>query len=231
MSLYSLILLLSFSVPFFFSFDKKVAFFKIWKFLIPASVISGSIYLAADILFAKNGIWGFNPSYHSGIVFGGLPLEEWLFFIVIPYSCIFIHYVIRAYFPSLKISEKSVKYISLTLLILSSFLIFIYRGRIYTQFNFALLIIVLLLVYFSNRSLLQTYFISFPVMLLPFFIVDGILTGAFFNKVLVWYSQSEISGFKIVTIPVEDAGYAFSLVLLNMFILNIINKLYGTGKK
>jgi lycopene cyclase domain-containing protein len=55
-------------------------------------------------------------------------------------------------------------------------------------------------------------------MLIPFFIVNGILTGTGINEEVVWYNDEENLGIRLLTIPVEDIFYAFSLILLNLLL-------------
>ena len=98
---YFLILAASLAGPLALSFDKKVAFYKNWKYLFPAMLIPAILYIAWDIYFTQNGMWSFNPEYVTGINMYNLPLEEVLFFFVVPYCCVFIYACIRAYFPNL----------------------------------------------------------------------------------------------------------------------------------
>ena len=60
----------------------------------PGLLIMDSIYIIWDILFTYLGVWGFNNKYLIGYNIFNLPLEEWLFFICIPYASLFIHYSI-----------------------------------------------------------------------------------------------------------------------------------------
>jgi lycopene cyclase domain-containing protein len=53
-------------------------------------------------------------------------------------------------------------------------------------------------------------------MLIPFFIVNGILTGSFIENEVVWYNNSENLGIRLFTIPIEDTIYALSLILTNL---------------
>jgi lycopene cyclase domain-containing protein len=82
--------------------------------------------------------------------------------------------------------------------------------------NFFYAIIVLLIVLKTNIALLQTFFLTFLVMLIPFFIVNGILTGSFIENEVVWYNNSENLGIRLFTIPIEDTIYALSLILTNL---------------
>ena len=231
MSLYTALLFFSILIPFILSFDKKVSFYRIWKSLLPSSVIVGAIYIAFDILFVKKGIWGFNPEYHSGIIILGLPAEEWLFFILIPYSCIFIHYVYISYFPALKLSRRFVIIFSVTLILILLIVIFLNSDKAYTLFNFSLLILALLWAMASKSDILPRYYLTFLIILVPFFIINSILTGTFIESEAVWYNNSETLGIRLGTVPVEDIGYAFSLILLNLLFISEFQKYFFRRNK
>jgi len=225
MSLYLSVLVFSVAIPFLLSFDKKVLFYRKWKALFPSIIIAGSIYLTADIIFVKHGIWGFNPSYHSGIILLGLPLEEWLFFIVIPYASVFIHYVVVYYFPTLVIGNIFVRTFTLILIVILIVVVVLNYEKAYTAFNFSLLIVVLVVALFDQSGLLNRYLYSFLFILIPFFIVNSLLTGTFIPGEVFWYNDQSILGIRILTVPVEDIGYAFSLMLMNLLIIRNLQKL------
>jgi lycopene cyclase domain-containing protein len=226
MPLYLSLLLISVIIPLGLSFDRKVGFHRHWKTLFPSVIIVGSVYITADIFFVKAGIWGFNPAYHSKIVLLGLPLEEWLFFVLIPYACVFIHYVFISYFPDLILSNIFVRIFSAILIVIILTITIINYNKTYTLFNFSLLIISILIALFDRHRLLNRYYISFLIMLIPFFIVNSILTGTLIPGEVVWYNNSEIIGIRLLTVPVEDTGYAFSLVLLNLLLINRFQEFY-----
>ena len=102
MSAYGWVILCSFIGPLALSFDQKVAFYKVWRYLIPSILIVGIGFLLWDEVFTRMGVWGFNPRYLFGVYLGRLPLEEVLFFLVVPYNFIFILLVLQAYFPNRK---------------------------------------------------------------------------------------------------------------------------------
>jgi lycopene cyclase domain-containing protein len=220
MSLYLSVLVFSVVIPLLLSFDKKIRFYRKWNALFPSIIIASSIYLTADIIFVKHGIWGFNPSYHSGIILLGLPLEEWLFFIAIPYASVFIHYVVVYYFPKLVIGNIFVRTFTTMLIVL-----LIVLEKAYTTFNFSLLIVVLVVALFDQSGLLNRYLFSFLFILIPFFIVNSLLTGTFIPGEVFWYNDRAILGIRILTVPVEDIGYAFSLILMNLLIIRNLQKL------
>ena len=100
MSLYLTLMLVSFGSCFLLSFDGKVAFYKNFKCLFTAIIAIAIPFIIWDQLFTEKGVWGFNPDYLQGLFIGELPLEEVLFFFMIPYCCVFIYEVLNAYFPN-----------------------------------------------------------------------------------------------------------------------------------
>ena len=61
---------------------------------------------------------------------------------------------------------------------------------------------------------LKSFFRSYLIILIPFLLVNGLLTGSFLDNPIVWYSESEILGYRIFTIPVEDAFYGMEMMLI-----------------
>src|SRR5690606_4377508 len=57
----------------------------------------------------------------------------------------------------------------------------------------------------------------YTILLIPFFIVNGILTGTGIEDAVVRYNDLENLNIRILTIPIEDAFYGFELILLNIF--------------
>lgn len=103
-SLYLLLDGLTLVFPLLLSFDKKVAFYKSWKFLIYGFLIVGIPFIVWDILFTEMKVWGFNADYLTGISLYNLPIEEVLFFVVVPFACTFIYACIKEYFPKLRLT-------------------------------------------------------------------------------------------------------------------------------
>jgi len=219
MSLYLTLLLCSLAFPLALSFDKKVAFFRYWKTLFPSILLTGIIFITADIIFTKNGVWGFNPRYHSGFTPAGIPVEEWFFFIIIPYVSIFTHYVIINYFPNACLSDKTTRVITWVLTALLLLLVLIFHSRTYTAFYSAFMAALLIISLTGKSRMLNRFYITYLVILIPFFIVNGILTGSFIEGEVVWYNPSEITGLRIFTVPFEDIMYGFSLIFLNLMLM------------
>ena len=200
-------------IPFLFSFHPKIQFYKKWKALFIGIGIMMAIFILWDVLFTYQGFWGFNENYLTGYSILNLPIEEWLFFICIPYACIFTHYALQHFFPNFSLSERSTDIIYIVLITILIVALWYYYDRWYTLVNFSYAIVLLGLVYNFRKQILQRFFPTFLVILLPFFIVNGVLTGTGIKDQIVWYDNAENIGVRIATIPIEDSIYALGMLL------------------
>lgn len=216
---YLIINILAVLPPFLLSFDKKVAFYKNFYRLFPSLLITAFIFIVWDIFFTKHGVWGFNPRYLTGINIVNLPVEEVLFFFTIPYACIFTYEVYMAYFPDYGFRIRRTNMIAIVLSILLFILGIIHLDNLYTSITFiftgAMLIISKLL---RSAVFLRYFFPSYLIILIPFLIVNGLLTGTMLEAPIVWYNEEEIIGIRILTIPVEDSVYGFVLLYINLIL-------------
>jgi lycopene cyclase domain-containing protein len=224
MSLYLFLNIASFLIPFLYSFEKRMKYIRRWKVLFPALIITALFFIIWDIIFTKMGVWSFNPRYHAGIEFFGLPIEEWLFFICIPYASIFIHFSFQYFFPNAALSNTAVKRIYWFLMVITIPIVAINYDKWYTFINLSLFVIVITIAVFKVKQILNTYFITFLIILIPFLIVNGILTGSFIDEPVVFYNNNENLGIRLGTIPVEDIGYAFTMLLMSLILMKIIDR-------
>ena len=216
-SLYLWLNIGSITVPFLYSFHPKLQLYKKFHLLLLSLMLTMSVFIPWDVIFTINGIWGFNSDYFLGFEIFSLPLEEWLFFICIPFACVFTHYALLQYFPNLKLNKVATKAISINFVLILFILALANYNKWYTLVNFSLAIILTWIVYKNNAQLLQHFLLTFLVMLIPFFIVNGILTGSWINNQVVWYNNAENLGIRMGTIPVEDSIYAYSMILMNLY--------------
>ncbi|MFN8255983.1 MAG: lycopene cyclase domain-containing protein [Bacteroidales bacterium] len=224
MSLYFILLIGSIAVPLLLSFDKKLQFYKQWKFVLPSIAIVAAFYIICDIYLTRAGVWGFNPRYHSDILLIGLPVEEWLFFIIIPYASIFLHEAFILYFPKIQLNNKLSQTITIIFIVILILLAVFNLSKTYTVYASALMIFSLILSLLGKSSILKSFYITFLLILIPFLIVNSILTGSFIESEVVWYNNNENLGIRLFTIPVEDFAYGFSMILFNLLLINKLKK-------
>lgn len=219
---YLLINCASIAIPFLLSFEKKVQFFKKWKFLIPSIIGMMTVFVSWDVLFTHLKIWGFNPDYLTGNYLFKLPIEEWLFFVCIPYACMFTYEVVQYY------NKKDILFeyrtaITNVLIIIFAIVGITYSEKLYTVFTFSGAAILLAIIKLSKRDkFLGQFYLTYLVTLVPFFIVNGILTGTGLESPIVWYNDEENLGIRLGTIPLDDTVYSMFMLLLCTYIYEIL---------
>jgi len=206
---YLFINLASILFPLLFSFDKKVAFYKTWSRLLPAIAMIAFLFIAWDIVFTAWKIWSFNPKYLMGITIINLPIEEYMFFFCVPYSCVFIYECYNVYFPN----YNPIKDANKTSVFLACFLLIVGLCNIHRSYTFYTCLFASLLlqlhIYFFKGKYLGRFYIAYLIILIPFLIINGLLTAL----PVVQYNDAENLGYKLFTIPVEDIVYGMLNVL------------------
>lgn len=230
MSLYFILLIITISFPLAASWDSRFKYFKKIKALIPALIITGVFFIIWDIIFTKNKIWGFNKSHISNIELLDLPIEEWLFFFIIPYSCLFIYESVKYFFELKKyniISKNVIIITGIILLIIAS----LNPNKSYTFWNFLFCGSFMLIIGLLKFKYYAEFLVGYIFSLIPFFIINGILTDGNFDfsyetNPVVWYNNSENLSIRIVTIPIEDVFYCLLLLLMNITIYEKFKEKY-----
>jgi lycopene cyclase domain-containing protein len=210
---YVLITLAILAGPLALSFDRRVAFYSHYRSLLKAIIPVSTLYIIWDVIVTERGHWAFNPAYSGKISLFSLPLGEWLFFIVVPYACLFIYEVVKSYFRSKELDKHylgRVRAAGITVGILFLLLALIFRDQEYTLL--AMLSVSIWTVLTSLwRPVLFTQIHTLWYLLLStvaFLLINGILTGV----PIVTYNPEAIWGIRIITIPLEDLFYNFSLL-------------------
>jgi lycopene cyclase domain-containing protein len=201
--------------PLCLSFDKKVAFYRQWKALFGAMILPALFYIIWDMIFTKSGVWSFNPAYITGIKLYNLPIEEVMFFFVVPYCCVFIYACIRNYFPKIK-DYNFASYIFFLMACMLISIGILHHEQLYTFYTFILCGCGMLLTYYFKKKIpgfnISAFLISYMIILIPFLIVNGLLTAI----PVVIYNNNENLTIRIHTIPVEDVFYGMLLILGNV---------------
>ncbi|MGZ3862716.1 MAG: lycopene cyclase domain-containing protein [Bacteroidia bacterium] len=202
--------------PFIFSFHRRIQFHKQWKFFVLPCTLTALIFIIWDYCFTREGIWGFNPRYVTGIYILNLPIEEVLFFICIPYACVFSYYSFKTL---IKNERKQSPAFYIFPFILSGALIItglFNLYRLYTSVTFMLCGVFLATLSYKKQSWLKDFFLVYAFIMVPFFISNGILTGSFTEEPVVIYNNDFNLGIRLFTIPVEDVFYGMLLLLMNV---------------
>ncbi|MCR9174297.1 MAG: lycopene cyclase domain-containing protein [bacterium] len=201
--------------PLILSFDNRVRYVKSWGNVLLASTAIAIPFLVWDVLFTEKGVWGFNPEYLVNISIFGLPIEEILFFWVVPFACVFIYECCKFYFRNM-----SWRWLTLGVQVgILAYLVFLSTKNPSGWYTLTTTIATVITLYFwfSGRSLPQIS-IAYLLCLIPFLVVNGVLTGSWIEAPIVWYNSKEFSDVRMGTIPMEDAMYGFSLIVANILL-------------
>jgi len=218
---YLLINLATVFFPVVLSFDKRVAFYKSWKFIWPGMGITGALFLIWDILFTIKGVWSFNANYILGINILGLPIEEVLFFLTVPFACIFIYECLK-YYIKWQPADFIVSTICSATIVYGILNCCFNYSKLYTLVTFITLVPLLIYVFFVLKAKwLNRFFLAYAVTLIPFYVVNGLLTSI----PVVLYNNAENLGNRIWTIPLEDHFYCMALLLMNIAFLERFKQL------
>lgn len=211
---YAILLLLTLFFPLLASFDKRIDYFSRWPAYFKAALPVALVFILWDVWFTRFGVWGFNPDYFSGFTILGLPWEEWAFFMVIPFSCLFIYESIRYFFPGISFGKYD-RPVTLGLAMVFFLVGFANWSALYTATTFLLAGFFCLFHYlFCPQSAVWrgNFYISYLVSWIPFLLINGSLTGSFTRHPVVVYNPDEYLGIRIGTVPLDDAIYSFLLL-------------------
>lgn len=215
--LYFLLMIGSLSFPLLFTII-RLDLIKRWKAFLLSTSIVALIFIIWDVIFTQNGVWGFNPTYYLGLKIFHLPIEEWMFFFIIPFCSLFIHFAVEYALPKVILNKTITIGISVVLILVTGWLFVNNLERAYTAVNYGFVFITLILGLLFGQHLLQRFYLTFILILIPFFIVNGVLTGVATPEPVVWYNNDENLSIRMLTIPVEDMGYAFTMLFGNLLI-------------
>lgn len=204
-----------------FSFDKRIQFFRKLKYMLPAIIFTGAIFILWDIRFTQLNIWSFNPEFITGLTILNLPLSEWLFFLVVPWFSILIYETLKV---RLQQFEKPNVFLvlSLVLLVVFGLITWFSRQRLFAFFTFFLLTVYFGYTIFRNRfkPYYTKFYLAFFISFVPFFIIRIVQT----ELPVIIYNSAHIIGSRIINVPIENLGYFFLLFLMNVTIFEYLKE-------
>ncbi len=233
---YMLVNLSCISIPFIFSFHPKLNFYKKWRPFIIGTFSMLVLFVAGDMYFTSIGVWGFNKTYLTGMFIGNMPLEEILFFICIPYASVFTYHCFSIFTAGKTLSNHFITLI--WIIAITCFIVgFFNYDKWYTSSTHFLtgLFLVFHLVVLKSRYL-KTFMLTFLVLLIPFILSNGVLTGITFweyplintnpegvTDMIVWYNNAENLSIRIFSMPVDDLSYGLTMLLLVVTIYEAVS--------
>src|SRR5690606_5868637 len=171
------------------------------------------------------GVWWFNTNYTLGLNILGLPIEEWLFFICIPFACVFTYFCLDKFFKLdwANAFNNTFVFISMIICVLMALL---FRDKMYTFYTAIAATLVLVYLHFIVKAVwIGKASLVYLILMLGFFPVNGVLTGSGLESAIVNYSPNEFSGIRMVTIPIEDAVYCYTHFLLVLYFFKMFQKI------
>jgi len=91
---YLLVLFLALIVPVIFAADRRLRLYRQCKNLVRAILYPSVPFILWDMLATARGHWYFNDKYLVGLPLGNLPIEEYLFYLVIGFVAVYTYEVV-----------------------------------------------------------------------------------------------------------------------------------------
>lgn len=227
MSLYFWLNLLVIIGPFLLSFDKKVGFWRRWPPLLLSILVVSGFFIIWDIIVTDIGHWSFSLTYSGTLKIINLPIGEWVFFISVPYATVFIYECVRAYFKEKTFSIPRYVFLSIGLIGILPLIFFLDKG--YTVIMGMVFLITMILIGLLRHEEFQSSWTLLALILtyIPFLIFNGIFT----YLPIVLYNSNAIIGIRVISIPLEDFFYSFTLISLYLFIYFPLRKYSFKGER
>jgi lycopene cyclase domain-containing protein len=217
---YLLLNLCIIAVPLWYTFDERTAYYRRLPALGLSIAVVSTCYLVWDVVVTAGGEWSFNSRYLTGVQILNIPLEEVLFFITVPYSCLLLYEVVLYATKSGSFKLPVIVVIASIIALLAASLAVYSQG--YTAKALASCGFFLTIALLFDRPLIESkqYWIWLAICYVPFLIFNTVLTAL----PVVEYNSKAIWGLRVGTIPLEDFFYNYAM--LSFYLL-----FYRIGKK
>ena len=199
----------------------KINLLRNLKYMVPAILLSGVLFIYWAKRFIELNVWQLNADSVSGLQILNLPVEIWVYFIVLPLNVFMIFEIVKIKFRQFKKTNYLVS-LSLVILVILAVLSFIFRKNAYSFDVFVFAALILGYVVFRNRfkKSYAAFYTTFIISLVPLFILEGVANS---QHVITYYAKY-LSGFLIFSVPFEIVVRFFLLSLLNIFIYEYLKE-------
>lgn len=177
-------------------------------------------FIIWDIWATGSGHWSFNSNYILGPELMGVPLEEWLFFITVPFAMIYTWGVVKIYISD-KPAPLAWPFLGFGIIGgLSIWMLLNNWSNGYTRSAAIAALITVCIGLFIGLSFTVRFW-TFQIILLSLFLIfNSVLT----SLPIIIYGVDAIIGLRVGTIPVEDLFFGFALVNLFLYVFNIVDQ-------
>jgi len=189
------------------------------KYMVPAIIISGALFIFWAVRFTELNIWQINSASVTGLYIFKLPVEIWLYYIVLPLNVFMLYELAKKKFNPVR-QPNYLVILSLFLLVVFAVLAYAFRKNAYSFIVFIFTTLFLGYIIFRNRfkPFYAVFYTTFLISLVPFYVLEGIAN----NLPVAEYYNAYISGIRIFYVPVENIAGFFLLALLNIFIYEFL---------
>lgn len=206
------------------SFDRRIKFNRHFGAYLKAAVLAAVPFIAWDVWFTSHGVWWFNETYTLGFNLAGLPVEEWLFFFCIPFSCVFTFYCLEKFFD-LSWADRFSGILSGLAVSVCLVIAVRFPERMYPLVTaLSTIAVVLYLRFVAKVDWIGRASFAFLVLMPGFFAVNGVLTGTGLASPVVNYNPAQILNIRLLTIPIEDSVYGYTQFLLVVYLFKKFKK-------
>lgn len=167
-------------------------------------------FIIWDMWAASNGHWLFNPEFVLPYRIGGIPLEEILFFLTVPYAMIYVWEVLKKHIGDVKVRGWWPQVVTAAIGLFALVLTVAYWDAGYSRSVGLAVLLTTALLITSPLVRLRRYWIFQGAHLLLFFACNTFLT----SLPVISYGQDSIIGLRIGTIPLEDFLFSYALISL-----------------
>ena len=202
------------SGPLFFGSLKRFYFWNYWKQAVLSVLISAIPFLLWDQL-VTNRHWFFAEEYTIGHRVLSLPIEEILFFVTVPFACLFTWEMVKrhpipGFLKTFRLNNTISLYVIVSFIIISLFSIA--KGMEYTFLSALFFAVSILFDRIWCSSIFTSDNFPFFFILISFFtlVFNGYLTW----RPIVTYDAVYQLDFRIFTIPIEDFFFGYALLII-----------------
>lgn len=207
-------------LPLCLSFIPPFYFYKKWRQVFLAIFMVATLFIVWDIWATASGHWSFNTEHVSENHFINLPIEEVLFFITVPYSCLFLYSCLEFYWGKQKIKLSRWWWLGISLATMIGSIVF--WNREYTAFVMFLTSLSFFALWAQRvKEVAKSQVVYMMIGFDLFLIFNYLLTSI----PVVEYNPEAITGWRVLTIPMEDFFYNWLLLSSSIFFLSISRRL------